>query len=432
MTRVLAGGVNVGTKISPMNAAGSFDVEKDGSLSGFGSVANLTNSGTVYLNEREPRKASANVFTVNENYVGQGGVLVFNAALSSDNDSKQDQLHIKGNATGSSLIRVNNIKGEGASAEEGITLITIDGNSDAQFALENPVLAGAYHYELFSSDGLKRWYLSTKNKIVCSKAGSYIGGVLAAEQMSMRLHDRMGHSVAIEPTTGEILYPAGWVRQLGTHSHFKSGGNTTRMNTSVTQLGSDLIRSKLWDSLKFNGGFFGGGLYSKSKTQSLELSKNKTDGFALGLYGTIYSGADVDEGFYADTWLQYGRYSNQIYGGQNDFEYRSHGFTFSVETGVTIPLAKVGVQGKTRFSMQPQVQVIVNGLKVNQAMDKEGTHYRQLGRNNVSLRMGSRFLLQQENGMTAFAESQWIHNSKKAGVQIGDRQYLYGCREKYR
>lgn len=417
VTRVRAGGVNVGTKNAPMNAVGSFDVEKEGSLSGFGSVMNLTNSGTVFLNERKTRKASANIFTVNENYVGQGGVLVFNVELSSDNDSKQDQLRIKGNATGTSLIRVNNLGGEGAPAEKGITLITIEGNSDALFALERPVSAGAYNYELFSSEGLKNWYLSTKNKIVRSEAGSYISAILSSAQMNMRLHDRLGHSVVDAPT-GELPSSAGWVRQMGTHSHFKSGGNTTHMNTSVTQLGADLVRSKLWNGLNFNGGFFGGGLYGKSKTRSMELSKNKTDGFAFGLYGTIYSGTSVDEGFYADTWLQYGRYSNQIYGGSNDFEYRSHGFTFSLETGLTIPVADIGVEGKTQFSLQPQVQIIVNGLKVNEARDGGGTPYKQLGRNNVSLRVGSRFMLRQESGLTAFAETNWIHNSKKAGVQM--------------
>ncbi len=190
MTRVRAGGVTVGTKNAPMNAVGSFEVEKDGSLSGFGSVMNLTNSGTVFLNEREPRKAFANIFTVNKNYVGKGGVLVFNATLSSDNDSRQDQLRIKGNATGTILIRVNHLGGEGAPAEKAITLITIEGKSEAHFALERPVSAGAYNYELFSSEGLKNWYLSTKDKIVRSEAGSYIGAILASVQMSMRLHDR--------------------------------------------------------------------------------------------------------------------------------------------------------------------------------------------------------------------------------------------------
>ncbi len=159
------------------------------------------------------------------------------------------------------------------------------------------------------------------------------------------------------------------VRQMGVHSLFKSGGNTTHVNTSVTQLGADLVRSKLWNGLKFNGGFFGG-LYGKSKTRSMELSKS--DGVALGLYGTICSGSSVDEGFYAVTWLQYGRYSNQIYGGSNDFEYRSHGVTFSLETGWTIPVANIGVEGKTNFSLQPQVQIIVNRLKVNKVRDSGG------------------------------------------------------------
>jgi len=292
------------------------------------------------------------------------------------------------------------------------------GNSTANFALESPLSVGAFNYQLFSTPDKRRWYLSTKNHIYRSEVGTYISAALASEQMNMRLHDRMGQSFVVDPASGEVYKAAGWVRQLGSHSHFRSGGNTTHMNTSLTQLGADLYRNKTSDDNNFVLGFFGGGIYSKSHTRSLDVSKGKTDGFALGVYGTYYTGATADDSFYVDTWLQYGRYDNKLYGNNNDFKYRSHGFSFSVETGLTIPLADLDKEGKTQFKMQPQAQIIVNGVKANNATDKSGTEYRQLGRNNVTLRLGSRFMIQKENGLTAFTEGNWIHNTKKAGVQM--------------
>ena len=435
-TIVQNGGVYVGQKDTPVQAPGSFVVEKLGFLRGLGSennwssVKGLTNSGTVFLNDEHLEEASPNTFVVDGDYVGQGGLLVFTAKLASDNDSLQDQLHITGNASGSSVVRVRNLNGEGAETDEGITLIQIDKNSTANFALESPLTVGAFNYQLFSTPDKKRWYLSTKNHIYSSKVGSYISAALASDQMNMRLHDRMGQSFVVDPASGEIYKAAGWVRQLGSHSHFRSGGNTTHMNTSVTQLGADLYRNKSDDDKNFVFGFFGGGVYSKSHTRGLEdTTKGKTDGFAVGVYGTYYTGATADDGFYVDTWLQYGRYDNRLYGGDNNFKYRSHGFSFSVETGLTIPLADLDEEGKTQFKMQPQAQIIVNGVKANNAMDKSGTEYRQLGRNNVLLRLGSRFMIQKENGLTAFAEGNWLHNTKKAGVMMdSDSVYMEGGR----
>jgi len=142
-TIVKNGGVYVGQKDAPLQAPGSFVVEKPSILRGFGSVAGLTNAGTVYMNDENLEEASPNTFVVNGDYVGQGGVLVFNAKLASDNDSLQDQLHIKGNASGSSIVRVRNLKGEGAETDEGIDLITI--NLDYIYYTKLPKGRRKYH-----------------------------------------------------------------------------------------------------------------------------------------------------------------------------------------------------------------------------------------------------------------------------------------------
>ncbi|MBS4845322.1 MAG: hypothetical protein KH037_01370 [Burkholderiales bacterium] len=45
---------------------------------------------------------------------------------------------------------------------------------------------------MMNSADNKRWYLNSVKRRVRSEAGTYIGLALAAEQMNMRLHDRMG------------------------------------------------------------------------------------------------------------------------------------------------------------------------------------------------------------------------------------------------
>ena len=428
-TYVQAGGVSAGSNDSPMALEASFIVGKGAYLEAFGSVNNLTNSGTVYLNGMNAEKAEAAQLVVNGNFVADGGTLVFDADLASDNDSHQNTLLVKGNASGSGLIRVNNLNGTGAQTENGITLVSVEGSSTVSFALDGAAKAGAYDYLLMNSADNKRWFLSSMNRRVRSEAGSYIGLALMSEQMNMRLHDRMGQAYVADPQTGEIRRAAGWVRQLGSHSRFSTGGESTRLSTSVTQLGMDVLRFKPTEETNIVTGFYAGGLYGKSKTNAASFSKGKVEGYAFGVYGTFYTGADADEGFYADTWLQYGRNENRISGEDPEFKFNSHGFTFSVETGYGIKLAQLGTNGNTAFMVQPQAQLIVNGLKNNTAHDHHGYEFKQLGKDNATLRLGARFMVKQGSDFTAFIEGNWLHNTKKAGVRMGSENvYMDGGR----
>ena len=223
----------------------------------------------------------------------------------------------------------------------------------------------------------------------------------------------------VDPQSGELRQAAGWVRQLASHSRFSTEGEKTRLSTSVTQLGMDALRFKPSAETNAVAGFYAGGLYGKSKTKAASFSKGKIDGFALGVYGTFYTGADADDGFYTDTWLQYGRYDNRITGEDPELKFRSHGFTFSVETGYSFKLAKTGTQKETDFIIQPQAQLIVTDLKNNSVSDTHGYKFKQLGKNNATIRLGARFMVKQDTKLTAFVEGNWLHNTKKAGVQMG-------------
>ena len=418
-TTIEQGGAISGTAEDPLNLAASFDVRKGAYLQAFGSINNLTNAGTVYLNGIDAKKTTESKLTVNGDFVGEGGTLVFDADLASDTTSHQNTLLVKGNATGNGFIRVNNLDGKGAQTQEGITLVSIEGTSNVSFLLDGAAKAGAYDYLLMNSADNKRWYLNSVNRRVRSEAGTYIGLALAAEQMNMRLHDRMGQAYVDDPQSGELRQAAGWVRQLASHSRFSTEGEKTRLSTSVTQLGMDALRFKPSAETNAVAGFYAGGLYGKSKTRAASFSKGKIDGFALGVYGTFYTGADADDGFYTDTWLQYGRYDNRITGEDPELKFRSHGFTFSVETGYSFKLAKTGAQKETDFIIQPQAQLIVTDLKNNSVTDTHRYKFKQLGKNNATVRLGTRFMVKQDTKLTAFVEGNWLHNTKRAGVQMG-------------
>jgi len=136
-------------------------------------IDSLDNGGVVALHDGDgllsrrlgrSLPVPGTVLTVG-NYVGNGGVLVFNTHLGNEH-SATDKLVIGGSATGTSRVIVNNIGGPGARTYgDGILLIEAFGgasSADADFTLGNRVAAGAYEYELQrgTANG-DNWYLST-------------------------------------------------------------------------------------------------------------------------------------------------------------------------------------------------------------------------------------------------------------------------------
>lgn len=152
----------------------------------------------------------------------------------------------------------------------------------------------------------------------------------------------------------------------------------------------------------------------------------------MGIYGTLYTGNSPDDGFYVDSWLLFGRYDNKIWSDEiSPFKFKSHGWVWSVETGYTIPIGESGTKdyNKLIWTFQPEAQLVWDGVKANSANDSFGTKYRQLGTDNVTLRVGARLHANYMNKGLGFIEGNWIHNSKKAGVQMGtDKVYMDGGR----
>lgn len=62
-------------------------------------------------------------------------------------------------------------------------------------------------------------------------------------------------------------------------------------------------------------------------------------------------------------------------------------------------------------------------------MDSTATKYKQLGKDNVAIRLSARLHTNHMNKGLGFIEANWIHNTKKAGVQMGNgKVYMNGGR----
>lgn len=266
------------------------------------------------------------------------------------------------------------------------------------------------------------------------ESGTYISNSLAWSRMHMRLHDRFGQAYYIDPFSGEERAAAGWVRQVGSHSHFRAGSDIkTHSRTAVTQIGADLVRNEFNQDVKSVWGIFAGGLYNRSSAKTYSSAQSRSDGYALGVYGTLYTGNSPDDGFYVDSWLLFGHYNNKLWSDDlANFRYKSNGWVWSVESGYTIPLSQSGSKdfNKLIWTFQPEIQLVWDGVKADTTVDKDTeTRFKQLGTNNVSLRIGARLHANHMNKGLGFIEGNWIHNTKRAGVQMGTGcKYIKGGR----
>lgn len=252
------------------------------------------------------------------------------------------------------------------------------------------------------------------------ESGAYAAAIMAPEKMHIRLHDRAGTF----STVGENGFaPAVWVREEGIRSHFTMNGEEgkTRVRTSVTQFGADLIKNKV-GPVKLVSGVFAGGLYSRAKSSSWDRANSRTDGYAFGLYATLFTGESPDAGFYADTWLTYGRYDNKVMAKERPtFDFKSHGFTASLEAGYGIRLNPITSEADAwEWTLQPQAQVIWDGVRADKVKDETDTTYRQVKKDIMTTRLGTRIQAKTANKAVGFAEVNWIHKSSAVGVGMGN------------
>ena len=433
-------------------------------------LTDLTLNGGAVVNFGHADGEPWQTLTINEDFTGNGGKLVFNTVLN-DDTSETDKLKVLGNTTGNAFVAVNNIGGAGAQTIEGIEIIDVAGNSDATFEKAGRIVAGAYDYNVVQKGN--NWYLTSfiqpedpdpvdphdpdpvspdpgdpvdpiipepeepvappvTEQQYRPEAGSYLANNYAANTLFMtRLHDRLGETQYTDMLTGEKKVTSLWLRNVGAHTRFKesSGQLKTQSNSYVMQLGGDLAQWSSDGLDRWHIGAMAGYANSQSRTQSSltgYYSRGQVTGYSAGLYGTWYANEADKSGTYVDTWVLYNWFDNKVMGQEQATEkYKSSGITASVEAGYSF---KLGESERNSYWLQPKAQVVWMDVQAENHREANGTRVKDNTDGNLMTRLGVKAYINGHNAIDdgksrefqPFVEANWIHNTQVSSVKMDD------------
>ncbi|HBM9258676.1 TPA: intestinal colonization autotransporter adhesin MisL [Citrobacter freundii] len=445
-------------------------------------LTDLTLNGGSVVNFGHADGEPWQTLTINEDFTGNGGKLVFNTVLN-DDTSETDKLKVLGNTAGNAFVAVNNIGGTGAQTVEGIEIIEVAGNSDGTFEKAGRIVAGAYDYNVVQKGS--NWYLTSfipappdpedpdpvdphdpdpvdpdpvdpidpdpvdpvdpiipepeepvappvTEQQYRPEAGSYLANNYAANTLFMtRLHDRLGETQYIDMLTGEKKVTSMWMRNVGAHTRFKDGSGQlkTQSNSYVMQLGGDLAQWSSDGLDRWHIGAMAGYANSQNRTQSSLTgyhSRGQVTGYSVGLYGTWYANDADKTGTYVDTWMLYNWFDNKVMGQEQATEkYKSSGITASVEAGYSF---KLGENERNSYWLQPKAQVVWMDVQADSHREANGTRVKDNTDGNLMTRLGVKAFINGHNAIDdgksrefqPFVEANWIHNTQTTSVKMDD------------
>jgi outer membrane autotransporter protein len=425
--RTAAAAIAGGTLRVTGSLGGALAVQSGGRLEGTGTVgATSLNAGGVIA----PGSGgdSLGTLTIAGDFVGAGGSLQFGTALG-DDASPTDRLVITGNTSGQAAVQVTNLGGSGAVTENGIRLIQVDGQSEAQFVLSGRAVAGAYEYFLFQgsvaapSDG--DWYLRSETDdtgppvpVLRPEPGGYLANQAAAMGMfQLSLHDRLGHPGLQQ---GEHRFGA-WVRTRRNQDDYNVHSDQLDVSSDISllQLGVDLFG--------FGSGGRVGVMLAGGKAQSHVASeitdftaKGKVEGTAAGVYASWFADPEGGSGFYADGWLQYGKFRNSVHGtGLAEERYDTHAWISSVEGGYTWRAVD---SDRLALFVEPQLQAIYTDYRAVNHVESGHTVVRTEQTGDLSTRLGVRIYGHDtgsgDRRVQPFAEVNWWRQSNRNAMSF--------------
>ncbi len=434
----------------------SLSVKDTATLSGIGSVGGVVTaeSGSVI----SPANTQLGTLTLNNDYVGQiGSKLALQTNLGNDN-SQTDKLVIAGNATGASVVSVENINGQGSLTNDGIKVIDMGGQSNATFSLDRSYIpVNSYEYRLIKNslsnpaDG--DWYLRSSYRPAVSNYISTLSSNTETGFLSLSdLHQRIGN-----PYNPDLQNKKVWGRFIGSYIK-KSGENQfdyTQRSNGI-QFGSD-VWSRVSESSKQQAGitaqYINSGIkaYDRQRVNvGLDRYTGDVDGNLYGV-GGYYTWADKNT--YVDVVGQVNRIENQI---TDVYQQKNHlngwQVAASIEAGKSYSL-------KNNFKLEPQAQLsyvhtnyqkgqddlsIVNADNVDNIRARLGAQLSKdfsvkgypvsvyalanlkhdlMGKNTI-------YLQDKISGNTDRVSEKYGKNSVELGIgiqgQIGKSAYLYG------
>ncbi|HHT3529071.1 autotransporter outer membrane beta-barrel domain-containing protein [Enterobacter asburiae] len=428
-------------------------------------LTSLTLNAGGTINFQHAEDAAWQTLTISDDFIGNGGKLVFNTVLF-DDTSETDKLIVEGNTSGHTGVEVNNIGGTGAQTIEGIEIVSVGGNSDGTFEKASRIVAGGYDYNVVQKG--KNWFLTSLVEPVDPvdppvdpvdppvdpvippqepvppaappksehqyrpEFGSYQANSYAANTLFMtRLHDRLGETQYTDLLTGEQKVTSLWMRNVGGHTRFRDGSSQlkTTANRYVLQLGGDVAQWSTDGLDRWHLGLMAG--YGNSQSRSASSltgyhSRGEVNGYSVGLYGTWYANDADKSGTYVDSWMLYNWFDNKVMGQDQATEnYRSSGVTASVEAGYSV---KVGESGRNSYWIQPKAQAVWMDVQADDHRERNGTRVKDETQGNLMTRLGVKAYISGHNAIDdgksrtfqPFIEANWIHNTQTTRIRMDD------------
>lgn len=272
-------------------------------------------------------------------------------------------------------------------------------------------------------------------KNVSPESGAYAGNRLAATRLfTHSLHDRVP---AYADGDADARHGRGlWARVQGRHDsglRMSEGRVDVDTDSAMVQLGGDLLKAPLGREGALYAGLMGG--YGDARSRSVSTlmlpgatqstharARGKVSGYAGGVYGTFYANDLTRLGAYADTWIQYGRYTNQVSSELGSVRYRSNVWSASLEGGYALKPFAAG-SALEALVIEPNAQLVYSRYRAQDAT-LQGTRMRSGDNGSWQSRVGVRLYPQVtprpgKSSVRPFLETNWLHRSDDPTVRMG-------------
>ncbi len=271
---------------------------------------------------------------------------------------------------------------------------------------------------------------------ISPESGVHIGNQVVATRMFVhRLSDRATAQTSATQARSTNPSRQVWARTEGarhTDLRLNEGAVNIDTDTAILQMGADLLSTRLGQQGVLRAGVMAGAGDARTHARSTLThpgtglpinvdARGKVTGYSVGIYATAYANDATRLGAYADTWMQFGRYTNEINSELGSARYRSNTWTASVETGYALkPFAAESALGS--MVVVPQAQFAYTRYDALDAVLPTMT-LKNSPASSLSSRVGVRVYPLGHDAAAAparpYVEANWLHNSGSAKANVG-------------